>query len=222
MWSDAHESDGRVSYLIAQSHPSTGAAPTPPVTGNLIVSGIVSGDGTRPVSARVEVRSVFPSWRHDTSTDASGRYRAVIATPMPARVWVTAYQSMNQPCAVWFDHRASDSAERTADVSLTERPGLSGVPSSPAADRRTISGTVYTLSSAGKHPAADAWVAFDLVSDDFQAWTKTDADGGFALCGLPRDMPLQIYASTRLPEGWVQGCSLVDSSGDATIELILK
>jgi hypothetical protein len=211
---------GTVNHVASASAAAAPSGPTPASsTANLIVTGIVTRDGQPLGNARVEVRSIiFPSWRHDTSTDASGRYRAEIDTPTPARVWVTAYEpSMNQPCAVWLDHTTSDGVERTADVSLTTSLEPLAAPSAPVAGRRKVAGTVYRRTSTGKQPVSGAGVAFDLSNDDYQAWTGTDADGRFTLCGLPVDSWLQIYASTRLLQGW----SWVEPGGDAEIELTL-
>jgi hypothetical protein len=194
----------------------------PPTIPDLVVTGVVSGDGQLLGGARVEVRgeSFRSNWRIDTHADATGRYRVERNVSFPTRVWVTAYDARFtlQPCAVWFDYGASVKEERTADVSLTATPGASGAPPAPIPVRRSISGTVYTMTPQGRRSASGASVYFDLSDSDVQAWTTTDADGRFVLCGLPMDRPLQIVGSHQSLQAWL----VVQPGGDADVELILK
>lgn len=200
--------------------PPPAPGPAPPAPGNVLVSGIVSNDGTPLAAARVEVRG--PRWRLDAFADALGRYRVELdtTTTLPGRVWVTAYDQhfAYQPCAVWFDFGAGDSGERIADVGLTASPGVSSGSLAPV-DFRTVLGTVYALGSEGRQPVSGAWVVFDLSSDDVQARARTDADGRFVLCGLPVDQQLQIHAHLPFgPQGWV----VLAPGGDADVDVFLR
>jgi hypothetical protein len=69
----------------------------------------------------------------------------------------------------------------------------------------------------------EASVAWDESSDDFKAWTETDAAGRFTLCGLPVNRQLfiygsRLYADRVFRQGWLN----VAPGGDATIEVILE
>ncbi len=187
------------------------------------MTGVVSGDGQPLGGALIEVAGSFG--RIDTHTDATGRYRVERNVSLPTKVWVRAYHDRFtlQPCAVWFDYGASVKEERTADVSLTATPGPSGAPPAPIPGRRSISGTVYTMTPGGRRPVSGASVYFDLSDSDVQAWTTTDADGRFVLCGLPEDRALQIVGYLLVaPYQSLQAWLVVQPGGDADVELILK
>jgi Fibronectin type III domain len=197
----------------------------PPSIPDLVVTGIVYADGPLK-DAVVEVRGqggIGANWRVDATTDASGRYRVVINQSFSTTVWVAAHDARFplQPCAVWFDYGATAKEERIADVRLTATPGPSSAPPAPVTGQRRISGTLYTVAPEGKQPVSDAYVVLDLSSDDVQTWTKTDADGRFALCGLPADRSILIHAyafQQTGPQAWL----VLGPGGDADVELILK
>jgi hypothetical protein len=175
---------------------------------------------SQPVeNASVEVRAV--GFRI-VKTDNAGRYRAEINNDSPMSVWVTAYheQFPFQPCATSFDETERGNVERSIDVALTSVKGPASVPAAPAPGRRKVLGTVVTMTSEGKTPVRDALVAWEFFVDDHRAWTETDAAGRFALCGLPVNRRLSIYADeVPLQPAWL---TVEPGTGDANIELVLK
>jgi hypothetical protein len=208
-----------------------GPSPTPPATTSLEVTGVVLGDGQPLGDAYVELwgehRPRMGSWRIEGRTDVSGRYRLEKNDSGPTRVWVTAIDRQhgfeNQPCAVWFDYSPSGRTERIADVSLTASVGPSCAPPTVVAGQRQISGTVYSLTPAGKQPVSGASAYVDISDSVVQARTRTNADGRFLLCGLPVDQPLGIFANLfiapfQVPQAWVW----LTPGGDVDIELTLK
>lgn len=207
--------------------PPSEPAPPPAPPGTVVVTGIVSGDGVPLGNARVHGWKTTPRWGLNTfsgtTTDASGGYRAEVEVPseFPLTVWVTAEKDgyPYQPCAAWFQlARANEAAARTVDVDLRSAGNLSMAQAPRAPDRRTISGTVYTMTSTGKQPVRDAFVSFDEWNDAFVASTVTDSAGHFMLCQLPVNRTLLIHAGVPYQgQGWVR----VDPGGDAKIELIL-
>lgn len=193
---------------------STSPPPRPPT---LTVSGVVSGDGQPVVGATVVVEGRGIR----TTTDATGRYSVEIDDLSPTSVWLTADhdQFMFQPCAVWAEQLRAGAGALTIDVALSARRGPSGVPSAAVAGRRTVSGTVYTETTSGKLPVANAVVAWDVSNDDFRAWTETDAAGRFMLCGLWVHSRLGIVAYQGLLGG---ALSVQPGTGDADIQVMLR
>jgi hypothetical protein len=182
------------------------------------VSGLVTGDGTPLTDVDVEVRNQHVMER--ARTDASGRYRVVVHSADSPTVWVTAYHHDRfrfQPCGAWVEQLEFDPAERTVDVKLSSLEALSGEVPVAAAGRRRISGTLYALTSAGREPASDAVVAWDLSDDDYKAWTQTDSAGRFTLCGLPVDR-VHLIAREGNQYAWMD----VEAGGDTSVELTLE
>jgi hypothetical protein len=217
----------RTEPSVTAPSPSPTPLPPPSPTPNAIVTGTVSGEGQALANVRVEVRLVERNsyGRVDLITDASGRYRADIANGASLQAWVTAYHPAFrfQPCAAGFQQSEPGPSERIVDVNLISVEGLSQLTPTRVAGNRTISGTIYTLTSTGKQPVADAVVLWDFTSDDFQAWTKTDSSGRFTLCGLPVNSPVVLFALKGAAETYQQGwLSVGPGSNDVDVEVIVK
>lgn len=209
--------------------PSTPPGPPPPtpVAANVTVTGIVSGDDQPLANARVEVRmGERVTWRGvHLTTDASGRYRTEIVNASPLQVWVTAFDEAFrfQPCAAGFQQSQAGPGERTIDVRLKSAEGLSQTTDTRVPGYRNISGTIYTMTSTGKQPVAQAGVLWDLLSDDFQAWTKADPSGRFTLCNLPTGREVVLFAVTGAYDTYQQGWLSIGPGGDdVDVEVIVK
>jgi hypothetical protein len=94
-----------------------------------------------------------------------------------------------------------DGADAVQDVVLTSRENLtfssSYVPLGAPATR-TISGVVFEVVDDGERAIEGVWVGWDTgetVNDQqvVAAWTFTDANGRYLLCGLP-ETPLTLTA----------------------------
>jgi hypothetical protein len=170
-------------------------------------------------NASVEVRTVGVTI---AKTDTAGRYRAEVNNDSPMSVWATAYheQFPFQPCATSFEETERGNVERSIDIVLTSVKGPANVPSASVPGRRKVLGTVVTMTSEGRTPVRDAFVAWEFAVDDHRAWTETDVAGRFALCGLPVNRRLWIYADELpLEPAWVV---VEPGTDDANIELVLK
>lgn len=172
--------------------PSVPAAPMAAVVPNAALSGVVTENGHPVANAAVEVQwscGSACSAATGAMTDAAGRY--VVARPtfgplLPdgAPIWVTASKDgFVQPCAATAVMRADVSL----DLQLTSIANLSTAQPLSAAGYRTVSGTVFESTPAGRPPVADA--AVSAYSDamyyaDPIAFTRSDAAGRYWLCGL--------------------------------------
>ena len=194
-----------------------GSVSPPPPT--LVVSGTVFASGQPVADAIADVRT--STTLRIVRTNGGGHYTAVLNNDSPTSVWVTAFHELFpfQPCATWFEQTQGGNQERSIDVTLTSTRGPSGAPAASVPGRRSVTGTVATMTSAGKRPVANATVAWDAANDDWRAWTQTDAAGRFALCGLPVDRSLSISVNKDLLNAWG---TVQPASGDANIEIVLE
>jgi hypothetical protein len=188
----------------------------------MVVSGTVTGEGRPIANAAVQLRTDVNGLHFGgANTDASGRYRVEIGGLLlpdeGAPAWITAYHPEFdlQPCAVFLE---SSREERTADVILGRQPLRAPPP--PASGRRTISGTVYRQTAGGKRAAPDVWVGWDLINDDFKAWTRTDDGGRFTLCQVLTNIAIGLFAHME-PRESLFAWQTVQPGGDSEVELTL-
>jgi hypothetical protein len=172
--------------------PFAPTAPVAPVVPNVTLSGVVTESGHPIENAAVEVQWSCGggcSRAIVEMTDAAGRYvvaRPPNATGLPdgATVWVTPQKDgFVQQCAATAVMRAGVSL----DLWLTLIANLSTAQPLSSAGSRTISGTVFESTPAGRRPVADAAVSAyseALYYADPVACTKSDAAGRYWLCGL--------------------------------------
>jgi hypothetical protein len=165
------------------------AAPTPaplspsiPQTGNTL-SGVVfesTADGPRAVAGGfVDYRVDTGRGENRVSLDTNGRY-TIPNLPDRSRIGVTAFGNgqLEQPCGAYaFVH-----GDTVRDIELV-RPRTHGLSQTAP----TLSGVVFHMTAEGRRPLANTRVVYYSVyqSTPFDAYTTTDSDGRYEVCGLP-------------------------------------
>ena len=175
---------------IGQTSVPIPAPPSPavPQTGN-VLSGIVfesATNGPRAVAGgsvnyRVGTGSGLdlPSIAGGrVSLDANGRY-TIANLPDRSRISVTAFAGfgqLEQPCGAY----AVVDGNTVRDIELV-RAGTHGL--SPVTP--TLSGVVFHTTAEGRRPLANTRVLYSSVPSGTDAYTTTDSDGRYEVCGLP-------------------------------------
>ncbi|MGE3511367.1 MAG: carboxypeptidase-like regulatory domain-containing protein [Vicinamibacterales bacterium] len=221
-------------------HPSAPGAPSgltppaPPATPSVNVSGMVvervSGQPVEGVRVTVYPTSVsgWSRWPPngaitEVPSDVGGRY-SIAGVPAGFEYFLITWhpgERFVQQCAT----RVTLSADAHQDVGLTSLQNLavgSSTPSPPLPHARTISGTVFENTEAGRQPVANAWVwlGADISGDVPAAYTLSLANGRYLLCGLPESR-LTLYAHKdgySLNEFW----TTVEAGADTTMDIELK
>jgi hypothetical protein len=199
---------------------SVSAAPTPPGTGIYTISGRVT-EGGRPIAAVTVnawwVRGAYPLQSGTVLTDDDGHYRLTHLTSTGSAVWVYAWKDgYAQQCAV-PPFYLGDATEVTADITLVARANVTASPQPAAGGFRSVVGTVVEMAPAGIRAVADIEVNSEVEEDTPAAGTYTDGDGRFALCGLPANASVGVYA---ILNGRVVGNGIVPpGQTDITITL---
>ena len=104
-----------------------------------------------------------------------------------AQTWGNAFSAPYvHQCAT----RVTVEGDATLDVTISSTTDLVALnastgPTSP--DSRTVSGTVFEITSNGRQPVRNVWVGWEAAMDGLVAETRTDAAGHYRLCGLPRE-----------------------------------
>ena len=207
--------------------PLAPTAPVAPVGPNVTLSGVVT-ENDRPIeNAYVEVQWSCGggcSAAIGETTDAAGRYvvaRPPNATGLPegATVWVTAHKDgFVQQCAATAVMRAGVSL----DLPLTSIASLPTTQPRSGAGSRTVSGTVFESTPAGRRPVADAAVSAyseALYYAEAVAYTRSDAAGRYWLCGLSEGRIPYLVAEK---EGYNSNTSPVESGTDTTVDIQLR
>ena len=207
--------------------PFAPTAPVVPVVPNVTLSGVVTENGRPIESASVEVQWSCGggcSSAIGEMTDAAGRYvvaRPPHATGLPdgATVWVTAQKiGFVQQCAATAVMRAGVSL----DLRLTSIANLSTAQPLSGAGSRTVSGTVFELTPAGRRPVADAAVSAyseALYYADAVAFTRSDAAGRYWLCGLSEGRIPYLVAEK---DGYNSNASPVEPGTDTAVDIQLR
>jgi hypothetical protein len=205
--------------------PSTPAAPTtnaPAPSGPAVtLTGRVTEVSGAGLSASVGANPLrpTPSWHgppRGTQADAGGQYRFTTLPLHPGTVYVRAWkEGYVQQCAT----AVTLHADTTVDLTLTPFTNalVSGLPT--ASHLRHVSGVVYERTGIGRRPLAGVWVGWEPIMDTVVADTRTDAQGRYRLCGIPRDRIDSLFAvriGTNRP-----AMSAVDAGGDAVIDFEL-
>jgi hypothetical protein len=174
------------------------------------------------VSAYVKTATFSYLW-YDTTSDDLGKF-AVTHLP-DSRVYLTAVkldpsdtQSLYvQPCAVAADVQgnASTAIEMIPDPSLdTLDPPVPQSSSGP-----TLSGTVYETTSSGIQPVADVGIAVHLdMWDNVIAYTNTNLDGKYFLCGLGPAVEITVHKRGYVERQFVA----FDTSQSQTLDMELQ
>lgn len=201
--------------------PVAPTAPVAPVVSNATLSGVVTENGRPIESAYVDVQ--WSCGRGCSSaiggmTDAAGRY-VIARLPDGAPVWVTAHKDgFVQQCAATAVMRAGVSL----DVPLTSIASLSTAQPLSGTGFRTVSGTVFESTPAGRRPVADAAVAAyseALYYAEVVAYTRSDAAGRYWLCGLSEGRIPYLVAEK---EGYNSNASPVEPGTDTTVDIQIR
>jgi hypothetical protein len=190
-------------------HPTT--AGFQPTRGPHVFTGVITeitAAGVRP-SARAYInawiqleQSGYSYWwaNGPVFADAEGRFAlGMLPAGAKAQLQVGKDGYVQQCAAPLLNIEGSG----TVDAHLVARDMLSAsasIPSEPGF--RTLSGVVYrTTASGGREPVAGAWVGYEPFMDYTAAHTSTDAEGRYALCGLPdSNVHLVVGSSGRVEE----------------------
>jgi hypothetical protein len=120
-----------------------------------------------------------------------------------------------QQCAAAVTLQHDSSINLTLTTFANAR--ITNLPVSP--QLRQISGVVYEGTGPGRRPLASAWVGWEPIFDTVVADTRTDAQGRYRLCGLPRsriDGLFAVRAGTYQP-----GYSVVEATDDTVVDFEL-
>jgi Carboxypeptidase regulatory-like domain len=148
--------------------------------------------------------------------DAAGQYRFAALPEHPDTVYVRAWkEGYVQQCAAAVTLQTNASVNLILTAYATAR--VVDLPASP--NLRQISGVVYEGTGAGRRPLASAWVGWEPILDTVVADTRTDAEGRYRLCGLPKsriDGLFAVRAGTNRP-----GYSIVEALDDTVVDFEL-
>jgi hypothetical protein len=202
-------------------------APAAPVVPNVTLSGGVTENGHPVENASVNIQWSCGggcSALIGGMTDAAGRYVVArptngIVLPDGATIWVTAYKDgFVQQCAATAVMRAGVSL----DLQLTSIANLSMARPLSGAGSRTVSGTVFESTPAGRRPVADAAVSAyseALYYADPVAFTRSDAAGRYLLCGLSQGRIPNLVAEK---EGYNFSNASVEPGTDTTVDIQIR
>jgi hypothetical protein len=217
----------------APTAPSVPTVPSSPAPTFTLSGGITERFSGRPVQGATvwvwpftfgQLRGWPPAGMRATPSDGAGRY-AISGLPSLGPVWVSTAQTWGNAFNAPYMHQCVTTVtidgDATLDLTLSSTRDLVALnatgPSSP--DSRTVSGTVFEITSSGRQPVENVWVGWEAsVMDAFVAETRTDAAGHYRLCGLSRE---RITLSAALAYGNVFYAS-VDPGLDAIADIEVK
>ena len=211
---------------LTSASPVAPTAPVPLAAGNAALSGVVTENGRPIEGASVEVQWSCGggcSASIDGITDAAGRYvvapRNGIGPPDGAGVWVTAHKDrFVQQCAA----TAVMGAGVSVDLRLTSIASLSTAQPLSSGGGRTVSGTVFESTLAGRRPVEDAVLSAyseALYYADPVAFTRSDAAGHYWLCGLSQGRIPYLVAEK---EGYNFSNASVEPGTDTTVDIQIR
>ena len=171
-----------------------------------------------------QVRSWPPAGMRTMRSDGAGRY-TISGLPSLGPVWVSTAQTWGDAFSAPYVHQCVTTVtvegDATLDMTVSSTTDLVALnastgPTSP--DSRTVSGTVFEITSNGRQPVRNVWVGWEAsVMDGVVAETRTDAAGHYRLCGLPRERITLLAAPAY---GNVFFAS-VDPGSDAIVDIEL-
>jgi len=133
---------------------------------------------------------------HDTapiSSGPDGRYSFTVPTGALVRVYTIS--AAYQPCVTAI----AATVNTNLDVHIVDPAQLGAhLPSELLNDTPTLSGTVFETTALGRQPVPDVRVVLDMFRGlgDGSAWTLTDSDGRYVLCGLGGVATFPAFGST--------------------------
>jgi hypothetical protein len=189
-----------------RSQPTAPTVPTVPSTvgPTFTLSGVITERFSgRPVQgAKVwvwpftfaQVRGWPPSGMRMTPSDGAGRY-TISGLPSLGPVWVSTTQTWGDFFSAPYVHQCVTTVtvegDATLDVTISSTTDLVALNASTGPtppNSRTVSGTVFEITSNGRQPVRNVWVGWEAsVMDGSVAETRTDAAGHYRVCGLPRE-----------------------------------
>jgi hypothetical protein len=215
----------------APSVPIVPSGPAPTFTLSGVITERFSG---RPIQGATvwvwpftfaQVRGWPPAGMRATPSDSAGRY-AILGLPSLGPVWVSTAQTWGNAFNAPYMHQCVTTVtidgDATLDLTISSTTDLVALnaftgPSFP--DSRTVSGTVFEITSSSRRPVENVWVGWEAsVMDALVAETRTDAAGHYRLCGLSRD---RITLSAAPAYGNVFYTS-VDPGSDAIVDIEVK
>lgn len=216
----------------APTPPRAPAAPAAPAAPTFTLSGVITDRFSgRPVQGATvwvwpftfeRVRGWPPGGMRKTPSDGAGRY-TISGLPSLGPVWVSTAQTWGGGFPPPYVHQCVTSVtiegDATLDVTISPTADLVALnastgPTSP--DSRTVSGTVFEITSNGRQPVGNAWVGWEAaVMDGTVAETITDPAGRFRLCGLPRER-ITLFA---VQIGGTGASASVDAGADAIVDI---
>jgi hypothetical protein len=180
--------------------PSATVTPTPTFTLSGVVIERLSGrpvQGAKvwvePFSLSRELRSWPPPGLRTTPSDGAGRY--TISGLPRASYWMSTAQTWGDAYNAPYMHQCVTTVtvggDTTLDVTISSTADLVALNASTGPtppNSRIVSGRVFEITADGRQPLRNIWVGWEgSGSGDTFAETRTDVDGHYRLCGLPRD-----------------------------------
>jgi hypothetical protein len=202
------------STFIPPTQPSQN--PTPPAV-RFSVTGVVA-EGARPIEgARIWgwIQGTGGDATYEAQTDAAGRFQLTLL-PQTTLWLTTSKDGYVQQCAA---SPVTVNEDTTLDVQLVSRERLSAstADTHPAVGRRSVSGVIYKITDTGRQPVAGAFVDWEPFWEFSAAFTYSDAQGRYSLCGVPDASTGAIVASSEKRAAWVALASGQSIDIDITI-----
>jgi hypothetical protein len=192
----------------APTVPTVATVPTVPTVPSPVPTFTLSGVITERFSGRpvqgakvwvwpftfAQVRGWPPSGMRMTPSDGAGRY-TISGLPSLGPVWVSTTQTWGDFFSAPYVHQCVTTVtvegDATLDVTISSTTDLVALNASTGPtppNSRTVSGTVFEITSNGRQPVRNVWVGWEAsVMDGSVAETRTDAAGHYRVCGLPRE-----------------------------------
>jgi hypothetical protein len=116
-----------------------------------------------------------------STTDPAGRVDFNLKEPRTAGFFTAWKDGYLQPCPA-----IAQALQSTVDITVTLEPVPPDLP--VLVDRRHVSGVVYEKTAGSRRPAPGAMVVWEPIWwGSAAAHTRSDKDGRYRLCGLPRE-----------------------------------
>ena len=212
--------------------PTVPTVPSIPVAPTFTLSGVITERFSgRPVQgAKVwvwpftfaQVRGWPPSGMRMTPSDGAGRY-TISGLPSLGPVWVSTTQTWGDFFSAPYVHQCVTTVtvegDATLDVTISSTTDLVALNASTGPtppNSRTVSGTVFEITSNGRQPVRNVWVGWEAsVMDGSVAETRTDAAGHYRVCGLPRER-ITLLAAPAYGDVFYAS---VDPGSDAIVDI---
>jgi hypothetical protein len=216
----------------APTVPTAPNGPSTPVAPTFTLSGVITERFSgRPVEgAKVWVwpftfaglRGWPPGGMRMTPSDSAGRY-TISGLPSLGPVWVSTAQTWGDAFKAPYVHQCVTTVtiegDATLDMTISSTSDLVALNASTGPtplNTRIVSGTVFEITSNGRHSAENVWVGWEAsVMDAVVVETRTDAAGHYRLCGLPQDRITLVAARAY---GYVVYAS-VDPGSDGIVDI---